>query len=197
MCCFSSELNRKSWIKPLFTSFHVNHVVLIWPSFIWKTNWGGNTWSNFSLQLVYLRVKLHKEAVCDVDVFVWSELRTNLRFSLIQSFSLSPGSSIQFAKLRVSMEPSMAWEENTQNKYQNHSSAGSSFHFFSALDKVSEVSSGSKLFCLFHCWSASFSHVHITLSACANKQVTRKQSLFAQINMKSAHSRTKTKAVLF
>lgn len=33
---------------------------------------------------------------------------TNLRLSLIQSFSLSPGSSIQLAKLSVSMEPSIA-----------------------------------------------------------------------------------------
>lgn len=33
---------------------------------------------------------------------------TNLRLSLIQSLSLSPGSSIQLARLRVSMEPSIA-----------------------------------------------------------------------------------------
>lgn len=38
-------------------------------------------------------------------------LRTNLRFSRIQSLSLSPGSSIQLARLRVSMEPSIVWDK--------------------------------------------------------------------------------------
>ena len=42
---------------------------------------------------------------------------THLRFSLTQSFSFKPGSSIQLARLSVSMEPSMACTHTHTHSY--------------------------------------------------------------------------------
>lgn len=72
-----------------------------------STFWNAN--ERFTKALVLISRAFYKRSI------LWRKQvlsGSDLRFSLIQSFSLSPGSSIQLARLSVSMEPSMACREN-------------------------------------------------------------------------------------
>lgn len=93
---------------------------------------------------------------------------SHLRFSLIQSFSLSPGSSIQLARLRVSMEPSIVWERHMQNSPYFLSTINT-VNSFMDLQRVKLFRCGADVTSAFNLYHTALSAVWVVVSVSVNR----------------------------